>query len=95
MKYRPTKSKRWADYRRNRRIVQEYGIKEANRVGALETPKEQKRKDKAVSKVVKKQKKIQQKISKTRVGLYIGDNYVESYTQFINSGGDPSSCPFD
>jgi hypothetical protein len=35
MKYRPTRSKKWANYRRNKRIIQEYGFTEAKRLGFL------------------------------------------------------------
>jgi hypothetical protein len=95
MKYRPTKSKKWADQRRNRRIIQEYGFQEAKRVGALDSAKEQKKKDKEVKKQIKAQKKIEEKKTSTKTGLHIGQEYQEKLDNFIAKNGDISSCPFD
>ena len=95
MKYRPTKSKKWADQRRNRRIIQEYGFQEAKRVGALDSAKEQKKKDKEVKKQIKAQKKIEEKNTSTKTGLHIGQEYQEKLDNFIAKNGDISSCPFD
>lgn len=95
MKYRPTKSRKWADQRRNRRIIQEYGFQEAKKVGALDSPKEQKKKDKEVKKQIKVQKKIEEKKTSTKTGLHIGQEYQEKLDNFIAENGDISSCPFD
>lgn len=90
MKYRPTKSKKWAEYRRNRRIIQEYGLQEARNSGALDTPKQQREQIKKV----KKQLKIEKKKQKKKTGLHTGDFYQEEYNKFIENGGDADSCPF-
>ena len=95
MKYRPTKSRKWADQRRNRRIIQEYGFQEAKRVGALDSAKEQKNKDKEVKKQIKVQKKIEEKNTSTKTGLHIGQEYQEKLDNFIAENGDINSCPFD
>jgi hypothetical protein len=95
MKYRPTKSKKWADQRRNRRIIQEYGFQEAKRVGALDSAKEQKKKEKEVKKQIKAQKKIEEKKTSTKTGLHIGQEYQEKLDNFMAENGDISSCPFD
>lgn len=91
MKYRPTRSKKWSEYHRNRRIIQEYGLEEARKTGALDSPKEQEIKKKKA----KAQRKKEKKISKTKTGLYIGDLHIIQYQEFISNGGDPNSCPFD
>lgn len=93
MKYRPTKSKKWAEYRRNRRIIQEYGLQEARNSGALDTPKQQREQIKKVKKQLKIEKKKQTKQNKG--GIHIGENYISSYNKFVSDGGDISSCPFD
>jgi hypothetical protein len=88
VKYRPTKSKKWADQKRNRRIIQEYGLQEAQRSGFLDIDnngKKKKQKDKS--------KNINNKKPKT--GTHLGSEYESKYKQFISNGGDPSSCPFD
>ena len=95
MKYRPTKSRKWADQRRNRRIIQEYGLQEANRVGALDSPKEQKKKEKEIKKQIKAQKKAEEKKTSTKTGLHIGQEYQEKLDNFIAENGETNSCPFD
>jgi hypothetical protein len=95
MKYRPTKSRRWADQRRNRRIIQEYGLQEAKRVGALDSTKEQKKKEKDIKKQLKIQKKQQIQSAKSKTGHMVGENYAKELSKFIEDGGDPNSCPFD
>jgi hypothetical protein len=92
MKYRPTKSRKWAEQRRNRRIIQEYGLTEAKRVGALDSPKEQKKKQKQIKKKTKIRNK-QKRQNKT--GQSIGSDYETKYNEFLKNGGDPNSCPFD
>ena len=95
MKYRPTKSRKWADQRRNRRIILEYGLQEANRVGALESPKEQKKKEKEIKKQIKAQKKAEEKKTSTKTGLHIGQEYQKKLDSFLSENGDTNSCPFD
>jgi hypothetical protein len=86
-KYRPTRSKNWAERRQNRRIIQEYGIEEANRVGALNSIKENRERDKIQKKKTKN--------NKSKTSLHTGREYHIKYGEFITMGGDPSSCPFD
>lgn len=88
VKYRPTKSKKWADQKRNRRIIQEYGLQEAQRSGFLDVDNNGRKK-----KHKNKSKKTNDKKPKT--GTHLGSEYESKYNEFISDGGDPNSCPFD
>ncbi len=90
-KYRPTRTKNWAEIRQNRRIIQEYGIEEANKSGALDSTKENRQKDKENQ----KQKKKENQNNNSKTGIHIGSEFEIKYAEFINGGGDPDSCPFD
>jgi hypothetical protein len=90
-KYRPTNTKNWAEIRQNRRIIQEYGIEEANKTGALDSTKENRIKDK----MEQKQKTKETKDNNSDSGLHIGVEFQVKYDEFIKTGGDPDSCPFD
>jgi hypothetical protein len=90
MKYKANRYTKSSECRSNKRIIQEYGIEEANRVGALDSLiKQQENK-----KELKKKRKKQKKQNKTKNGLHIGIEYSIKYSEFIQTGGDPKSCPF-
>jgi len=91
VKYRPNKTSKSAEYRINRRIIQEYGFQEAQKIGALDSIIQEKQKNKHLKK--KKKKISKQKTRKT--GSRTGVEYQQKYQEFINNGGDPKSCPFD
>jgi hypothetical protein len=91
MKYKANRYTKSSEYRSNKRIIQEYGIEEANRIGALDSIVTQQENKKEL-KQYRKQKKKQ---SKTKSGLHIGIEYSIKYSEFIKDGGDPNSCPFD
>lgn len=95
MKYRPTKSAKWNDFHRNHRIIQEYGLEEARRLGLLKTPKQIKEDNKKLKKQIKAQKQKDKQTHKSKGSLAIGENYEKEYNQFIIDGGDINSCPFD
>lgn len=99
VKYRPTRSKRWADQRHNRRIIQEYGLQEAQRTGFLDLDKNNKKKKQRKNKSKKPTKTKEEKwqifeTKASKTGLHIGLEYESKYKEFIASGGDPNSCPF-
>jgi hypothetical protein len=98
VKYRPNKYSKSAEFRINRRIVQEYGLQEAKNIGALDSLIEEKQKHKNLKQSKKKQykkQKLQEKQKSQKSGLHTGTEYEEKYKQFIANGGDPNSCPFD
>lgn len=98
VKYRPNKSSKSAEFRLNRRIIQEYGFQEAKKIGALDSMIEEKQKHKHLKKKIKKankKKKHQEKQKSQKTGSYTGIEHQEKYQEFIENGGDPNSCPFD
>jgi hypothetical protein len=98
VKYKPNKSSKSAEFRINRRIIQEYGLEESKRVGALDSIIEQKHKHKEQKKQIKsehKRKKHKEKQKSQKTGLHIGINYEQKSQEFIINGGDIESCPFD
>ena len=98
VKYRPNKYSKSAEFRINRRIVQEYGFQEAKKIGALDSIIEEKEKHKDLKKSKKKQRKkqkLQEKQKSQKTGLHIGIEHQKKYQEFIANGGDPKSCPFD
>lgn len=98
VKYRPTKSKKWADQKRNRRIIQEYGLQEAQRSGFLDTDQNGKKKKKHKKQKLQKTKEEKWKQFESKApksGLHIGSDHDSLYNEFISNGGDPNSCPFD
>lgn len=95
MKYRPTKSAKWTDFRRNRRIIQEYGLEEARKTGALKTEKQIKEENKKLKKQIKAQKQKDKQTHKAKSSIRVGENYETEYNKFIINGGDITSCPFD
>ena len=84
MKYRPTGNRKWANYRRERRIVQEYGLEESRDLGLISSLNNSKSK--------KKQKK-KGKIKK-RSEPVVGEHYEEKLKQFLYDGGNLKDCPF-
>ena len=99
MRYRPTRSRKWADYRRNKRIIQEYGYEEAERLGLLDSEKQKKNKQKKKQQEIKQQNKKEkyEKKQKTKKEpkQTIGQLYEEKRQQFLDEGGDIKECPFD
>ena len=98
MKYKRNKSSKSAEFRLNRRIIQEYGLEEARKIGALDSLIEEKQKHKHLKKKIKKQykkDKHQQKQKSTKTGSHTGIEYQKKYQEFIDNGGDPNICPFD
>ena len=84
MKYRPTGNRKWANYRRERRIVQEYGLEESRDLCLISSLNNSKSK--------KKQKK-KGKIKK-RSEPVVGEHYEEKLKQFLYDGGNLKDCPF-
>ena len=98
VKYKRNKSSKNAEFRLNRRIIQEYGLEEARKIGALDSLIEEKEKHKHLKKKIKKQtqkKKHQEKQKSQKTGFHTGIEYQQRYQEFINNGGDSSGCPFD
>lgn len=98
VKYKPNKYSKSAQFRSNRRIIQEYGFSEAKKIGALDSVVEENQKKKSLKKKIKKerkQQKLQEKQKSQTTGLHTGAEYQEKYQEFISNGGDPESCPFD
>jgi flagellar hook protein FlgE len=100
MKYRPTNSKKWVNHRRNKRLIQEYGLEEARKLGFLDTDKngkkiKKKKRTETEQKEWKKEKykKKQKKVKEPKYN--IGELYEENLQGFLDSGGDLKECPFD
>lgn len=91
MKYKSNKTSKSAEYRINRRIIQEYGFQEAQKIGALDSIIQEKQNNKLLK---KKNKKINKQKSR-KTGSRTGSEYQQKYQEFIKKGGDPNSCPFD
>lgn len=92
MKYRPNKHSKSSDFRCTHRMIQEYGIKEAIRIGALDSKEKENTHNK---KKQKKHKKKNSQIKKSKKGIHIGLEHHIKYKAFIQDGGDPNDCPFD
>lgn len=99
MRYRPTRSRKWADYRRNKRIIQEYGYEEAERLGLLDSEKDKKKKQKKKQEETKQQKKQEnykkKQKAKKEPKQTIGEMYEQKLQKFLDAGGDTKECPFD
>ena len=103
MKYRPTKSNKWANQRINRRLIQEYGLEETKKLGFLDTDKDgkdikKKKKKKRTEEEHKewKKQKYEKKQKKLKEPKYnMGELYEENLQKFLDSGGDLKECPFD
>lgn len=92
VKYKPNKSSKSSDFRINRRIIQEYGLQEAKRIGALDSIIEEKDKHKTLKNKLKHKRKKKNKENKKK--SHIGTEYHEAYDKFVSDGGDINSCPF-
>jgi hypothetical protein len=68
----------------NKRIIQEYGIQEANKLGLLDTQRQKK--------VKSKQEKLKRKKEPKNI---TGILYEQNLRQFLENGGDLNECPFD
>lgn len=96
MRYRPNKHSKSADFKISRRLIQEYGFEEARRIGALDNLTQQKNKQHKIKTQLKAEKRRRRKKNKLRyTQSRTGENYTTEYKNFIDQGGDPSSCPFD
>jgi|688.fasta_scaffold216961_4 hypothetical protein len=98
VKYKANRYSKSSQFRGNRRIIQEYGLQEAKRIGALDSIQEQKETKKTLKKQRKfqnKKKKQEEKQKSQKKGFHTGVLYQEKHQEFINNGGDPNACPFD
>lgn len=89
VKYKANKHSKSSDFRINRRIIQEYGLQEAKKIGALDSIEQEKEKLKSLK---KKQKSVKKQNKKT--GLHLGVEYQTKYNEFLINGGNPEDCPF-
>lgn len=64
MKYQSNKYSKSADFKISRRMIQEYGLKEARRIGALDNLTQQKNKELKTKTKLKNQRKSQKNIYK-------------------------------
>lgn len=96
MKYRPNKHSKSADFKISRRLIQEYGLEEARRIGGLDNIAQQQNKERQTKTKLKAEKRRLKKKNKTKHTQFrTGENYDKSFKDFIENGGDSSSCPFD
>jgi hypothetical protein len=93
VKYKANKYSKSSNFRINRRIIQEYGLQEAKKIGALDSLEQEKEKLKSLKKKQKSVKKKNKKTSK-KTGLHLGVEYQTKYNEFLINGGNPEDCPF-